>query len=200
MNAPPPLPPAASRSDQIVDAFAQRDREPPAAPPPPKSGMSGCAIAAIIGAVGLVVGVFLIGMLAAIALPAYQQYLGRARVQEAYVIAGSLQPAIETYLAQHGTCPDNAGIGYGEDEILPLGGAEGRADGNHALLKVGALDDGHCAIELRFRNISPVIDDKTLVLQADEGGWTCFDGTLGQQQRPMPCRTHDNDASTETDP
>lgn len=199
MNAPPPLPPAASRSDQIVDAFAQRDREPPAAPPP-KSGMSGCAIAAIIGAVALVIGVFLIGILAAIAVPAYQQYLDRARVQEAYARASSLQPDIETHLAQHGSCPGNVEIGYAEDEILALGGTEGRADGSHAELNVGALDDGRCAIELRFRNVSPVIDDKTLVLQAGEGEWTCFGGTLGQEQRPMPCRTHDNDAPTETDP
>ena len=49
-----------------IDAFAHRGAPPSA--PPQKPGMSGCAIVAIIGAVALVFGVFIAGILAAIAI------------------------------------------------------------------------------------------------------------------------------------
>jgi type IV pilus assembly protein PilA len=183
----------------MVEAFAQRDRDPSSAPPP-KPGMSGCAIAAIAGAVLAVIGLFLMGILAAIAIPAYQQYLARARVFEAYYAVESTQTRIDELYAQHGVCPGNVDVGYGEDAILELGGAEGRADDSHAELTIGTLGNGRCAIELRFRNIAATVDDKTLVLESNDGAWTCSGGTLGREERPAQCRTSDDNASTENEP
>lgn len=199
MSIPPPLPPTPSRSEQMVEAFAQRDRD-PSSVPPPKPGMSGCAIAAIVGAVLMVIGLFLMGILAAIAIPAYQQYLARARVLEAYYAVESTQTRIDELYAQHGVCPGNVDVGYGEDAILELGGAEGQADDSHAELTIGAFENGRCAIELRFRNIAPTVDDKTLVLESNDGAWTCSGGTLGREERPAQCRTSDDNAPTENEP
>jgi type IV pilus assembly protein PilA len=178
MNTPPPMPSAGD----------PRGAVPPPGKPPSARGLSGCAIAAIIGAAVLFVGVFVIAILAAIAVPAYQDYVARSRVQEAYVVAQSLQPQVDEERARLVSCPRNADIGYGEDAVLELGGGEGAADGSRARLTAGALENGNCALELRFERISPNIDGRTLILESDDGGWHCLGGTLEDAQRPVACR------------
>jgi type IV pilus assembly protein PilA len=58
----------------------------------------------------LVVGI--IGILAAVALPAYQDYVYRARVAEAFALAGVAQRAVAEYYDRWGSLPrDNAAAG-----------------------------------------------------------------------------------------
>ncbi len=190
MSAPPPLPPGASRSDQMTDAFAQRRAAAPPSSGPPKQGMSGCAIAAIIGAVVLVLGVFVIAMLAAIALPAYQQYIAKSRVMEALTMARAHQVDVDAYREKSGVCPDNAAIGLADDEVFTLSGDNAAAPGQ-ASLRIGEIESGHCGIELQFKNINVAVDDKTLLLESTDNGWTCTGGTLGAQYRTPQCRNFD---------
>lgn len=190
MSVPPPLPPGQPRSEQIVDAFAHRG-DTRLSPRPPKPGMSGCAIAAIIAGVAGVFGVFVIGILAAIAVPAYQDYLVRARTQEAFQVAQTLQPRIDEERARAGTCPGNLEIGYGRSAVFELGGEEGAAKGSHMRLSAGAADNGDCAFELRFQNIAAAVDGKTLVFRSGDDGWSCLEGTLDNRYRPMQCRSTD---------
>jgi type IV pilus assembly protein PilA len=171
---PPPLPPG-------VSAPAQ----PPSAPAP-KSGMSGCAIAAIVGAVVVVVGIFLIGMLAAIALPAYQDYVVKSRVVQAYSMALQHQNTIDEQHAASGACPDNDAIGIGDDAVLELGAGNGGTQAQ-AAIDIGETDNAHCGISLRFANVNPMVDGKTLVLVSTEQGWTCDGGTLDAKYRPRQC-------------
>ena len=81
MNMPPPLPasPPPAVSPQA---------------PPPRKGLSGCAIALIIGAVVGVFGIAIIGILAAIAVPQYQEYVVRSRIMGAYATVQGLQPQV----------------------------------------------------------------------------------------------------------
>lgn len=174
VTPPPPLPP---------DASAPM-RQPPA--PAPKSGMSGCAIAAIVGAVVVVVGIFLIGMLAAIALPAYQNYVAKSRVVQAYNMTLQLQSIVDEQREASGTCPDNAGVGMDEDAVLELGAGNG-GEQAQAAVDIGETNDGLCGITLRFANTNPVVDGKTLVLASTEHGWDCDGGTLDAQYRPHQC-------------
>jgi type IV pilus assembly protein PilA len=176
MHPPPPFPSAAD----------PRGAAPPPGKPPAR-GLSGCAIAAIIGAVALFFGVFAIAILAAIAVPAYHDYLGRSKVQRAYVLGLSLQPQIEELRAQSGRCPGNFQIGYGEEASIALGGGEAGGD-SLAWLTVGALESGECVIELRFEGVSDKIDGRTLVFESGADGWHCLAGTLEDAQRPAPCR------------
>ena len=172
MSAPPPIPPST-----------------PAQPPPapvPKSGMSGCAIAAIVGAVVVVVGIFLIGMLAAVALPAYQDYVAKSRVVQAYNMTLQLQSTVDEQREASGTCPDNAAAGMGDDAVLELGAGNG-GEQAQAAVDIGETDDGLCGITLRFANANPVVDGKTLVLVSTERGWTCDSGTLDAKYRPRQC-------------
>ncbi|WP_175849354.1 pilin [Burkholderia cepacia] len=53
----------------------------------------------------LMITVAIIGILAAIALPAYQDYTIRAQVSEGLTIVGGLQSDIQEYYASNGTLP-----------------------------------------------------------------------------------------------
>jgi type IV pilus assembly protein PilA len=173
MSAPPPLlPPNASAPMQPA--------------PAPKSGMSGCAIAAIVGSVVVVVGLFLIGMLAAIALPAYQDYVVKSRTVQAYNMTLQLQSTVDEQRKASGACPDNTAVGMDDDAALELGAG---TDGSQAqaIVGIGETDNGHCSITLQFANVNPVVDGKTLVLSSTEQGWTCNDGTLDAKYRPRQC-------------
>ncbi|MEQ1511961.1 MAG: pilin [Lysobacteraceae bacterium] len=173
MSAPPPIPPSS------------RAQPPPA--PAPKTGMSGCAIAGIIGAVVAVLGVFVISILAAIAIPAYQDYVIKSRVVQAWHMAQELQDDVDTQREQSGVCPDNAAIGLADDEVFALGGDNPAAPAQATVL-VGEIEGGHCGIELQFANVNAVVDGKTLLLESTENGWTCEGGTLGARYRTGSCR------------
>jgi type IV pilus assembly protein PilA len=51
--------------------------------------------------------VTIIGILAAVAIPAYTDYLKRAKVSEAFLLTSSLTKTIADYYAYHGKLPKN---------------------------------------------------------------------------------------------
>jgi len=59
------------------------------------------------GAGSLIVTVAMIGILAAIALPAYQDYTVRAKLTEAFAIASPVRQAVEEYAIQQQEWPEN---------------------------------------------------------------------------------------------
>lgn len=173
MHMPPPLPAS----------------PPPAMPPqapPPRQGLSGCVIALIIGAVVGVFGIFVIGILAAIAVPQYQEYVVRSKIAGAYATVQGLQPQVDAWQGANGACPGNADVGEAEDATLPLGTSDNAKGQAH--LTVGNLDSGECAMELRFEGLGPAVDGKTLVAVSDKGRWRCDAGTLEARYLPPSCR------------
>lgn len=158
---------------------------PPAVQPPPKKKMSGCAIAAIVGVVVAFFGIFLLGILAAIALPAYQQYVVRSQIMTAQVRAESLQTNIDRYREANGACPDNLAVGLADNESHSLDASGSR----HADMRLGETATGRCAITLNFRGAMGRADGATLVLESGDGGWTCTGGTLPDELRSPRCRT-----------
>ncbi len=178
MSMPPPIPPSASAQAQ---------------PPPvqgstqmPKQGMSGCVIACIVGAIVVVLGIAVIGILAAIAIPAYQDYVTRSHVAQALRMAQDIQGDIDAHREESGACPDNAAIGLADDEVFTLSGDSATAQGQASVL-VGEIQGGHCGIELQFANVHAAVDGKTLLLESTDTGWTCFGGTLDRKLRPAQC-------------
>lgn len=170
MNLPPPMPPSV----------------PPSAPAvPPRKGLSGCAIALIVGAALVVIAIPVIAILAAIAIPQYQDYVVRTRVSAGYAQVRELQPRIDAWRRDHDTCPGDVDLDLPEDYRVPLGRSDAPAE---AVVTVGSLDSGECAIELRFEGVNPAVDGKTLIAVSDGTTWRCDAGTLDDRHLPPPCR------------
>lgn len=173
-RVPPPLPPHGI----AAGPYASR----PA--PAQKKGMSGCLIAVLICA-GLAIPV--IGILAAIALPAYQDYTVRAKVMQAMNDAAPLKLAIEAYAAEQDACPDN------DSATIAPALRQAEQGANIQAVQAGTLEGGDCAFELTLGGIGPHADGKTLLFAATRNGehieWDCSGGDVPARYRPAQCRS-----------
>lgn len=170
---PPPLPPAPPQPAPATASIA---------PAPARTGLSGCAIAAIIGAVVGVILLGVLGILAAIAVPAYQDYLQRAKTSSALAEMQTLQPAIEAFHSEQGRCPVNGDNGFGTPESY--------AGNTLAELRIGRFDDGHCGMEATLATPEQhALDGKAMWLDYDEAAqtWSCS-SEIDDRLLPQQCR------------
>jgi type IV pilus assembly protein PilA len=176
-SQPPPLPPGHAH------AAATRDPMVPRAPAAaPRQGMSGCLIALIVAGV---LAVPVIGILAAIAIPAYNDYTVRAKTSQAiFDQADGLKTAIGEYWLEQGSCPANGEGGFGEPADYVSATLAG--------IQIGSLDNGHCAFEMEFQNIGSLVDGETVLFEAVPDDhlidWNCHGGSLPARYRPAQCR------------
>jgi len=97
--------------------------------------------------------VAIIGILAATAIPAYSDYLKRAKVSEAFILASSITKSIGDYYAYHGKLPkDNHVVGLPEPQ--ELGGEY-----------VEALEIENGAIHVKFQEEARLNDAPQLTLR-----------------------------------
>lgn len=149
-----------------------------------QSGNSGCMIAVVVGAV---LAVLMAGILAAIAIPQYQDYVGRAQVSEGMAIASGLKTQVSNAYLQSGKCPTNADEGFRS--------AESYAGTYVASVTVGALDNGNCAVQIHYggAKANRQIAGSTLLFEADRSAgdfrWTCRSDTLKNKFLPTICRS-----------
>jgi type IV pilus assembly protein PilA len=128
----------------------------------------------------LMIVVAIIGILAAVAIPAYQDYIVRARVTEGLSLGAAGKTAISEYFASNGTIPTNntqAGLATSED-----------ISGN-SVDNVAIDTDGNIVITFS----TAAIANSTLELRPTTGGgkvlWDCSaGGTLEAKYRPSSCR------------
>jgi type IV pilus assembly protein PilA len=59
----------------------------------------------------LMIVIAIIGILAAIAIPAYQDYIAKSQMTEAFSISDGLKTNIATVLGEQGYCPNNGSFG-----------------------------------------------------------------------------------------
>lgn len=148
--------------------------------PATKSRLSGCGIA-MLAALGimLLIGLPAIGILAAIAVPAYQDYLIRSKITQARVATTPIQQAVDGWYDTHGQCPDADWLA--------------RQPAVHsatlARMTVGQAPAGRCTLELQLTAIHADIDGTTLLLESTPDGWRCVGAGIPSRYLPATCKT-----------
>jgi len=167
LQSPPPLPSGAHDARPRVIAPAR----------------SSSAAWLVIGLVVLVGGLAFIGILAAIAIPAYADYTLRAKVSAALAEAAPLRAAIEAAVHDGRPCPSN-GVGDVKPAAAYAGPQVERID-------VGALEDSaDCAIQVHFRDLgagSPPGKHHVLLVREASGRWRS-ETSLPQRYLPAALR------------
>ncbi|MFV2058569.1 MAG: pilin [Thiohalomonadales bacterium] len=124
----------------------------------------------------LMIVVAIIGILAAIAIPAYQDYTKRAHVSEGLSLAGGAKAAIAEYFSSNGTWPTNNS----------LAGLATTITGN----AVTGVVVGGTTITITFN--AKVVNNSTVTVAATASGggisWICSGGNLLPKYRPSACR------------
>lgn len=139
-------------------------------------------VAALVFVVAaLVFGVALIGLLAAIAIPAYQDYTLRARSAGAIAATSPWRVAVAEHYAEHKQLPN--GVAELDPGLVPQDPGD-----RHSRLVLGA--DG--TLTITFLPSAGRMAGKTIVFrpQAEAGRilWDCAAGTLEPRYRPASCR------------
>ncbi|MGE0482821.1 MAG: pilin [Gammaproteobacteria bacterium] len=129
----------------------------------------------------LMIVVAIIGILAAVAIPAYQDYTIRAKVTEGLSLASAGKTAVSEYFASNGSLPgSNAQAGMADSQSISGNSVDS--------VNVGA----NGVITVTFS--AATITSSTIVLTPDTGDggkvvWNCSTGgDLAAKYRPSSCR------------
>ncbi|EMU1541353.1 pilin, partial [Neisseria gonorrhoeae] len=133
----------------------------------------------------LMIVIAIVGILAAVALPAYQDYTARAQVSEAILLAEGQKSAVTEYYLNHGIWPkDNTSAGVAS----PASNIKGK------YVKEVKVEKGVVTATMKSDGVNKEIKDKKLSLWAkrQDGSVKWFCG------QPVT-RTGDNDDVTDDD-
>ena len=128
----------------------------------------------------LMIVIAIIGILAVIALPAYQDYTARAQVSEAISLMEGQKSAVVEYYADKGKWPKNnteAGIAAPTD-----------IKGKY-VAQVAVGTNGVLTATMKNTDVNNDIKGKTVML-SPKGSftWTCKKGTVDSKFLPSSCR------------
>lgn len=183
-NPPPIVEPVAPSPPRVpgFDVPPRTPAPPPtytraAAPPPKKT--SGCLI------IGLVVGAIVLvvfAILAAIAIPAYQDYVNRAKLANAVASLSPLKTQVAVFAQENGRCPVNGDEGF----LSPTAYA---SEGVGAV-RIGRFGEGKCGVEIEFAMPGKrALDGKMLWFEYDSvrQEWSCS-SDADSKYVPAQCR------------
>ncbi|UXY71350.1 pilin [Neisseria gonorrhoeae] len=104
----------------------------------------------------LMIVIAIVGILAAVALPAYQDYTARAQVSEAILLAEGQKSAVTEYYLNHGIWPENnASAGVASSSTI-----KGK------YVKEVKVENGVVTAQMASSNVNKEIKDKRLSLWA----------------------------------
>jgi type IV pilus assembly protein PilA len=130
----------------------------------------------------LMIVVAIIGILAAVAIPAYQDYIARAQVSEVVGLTASGKMAFSEHFANNGKWPSTAD--------LVMGNVSGKYVSN---ITITAGADASTTLIVRATmmsaGVNAALQDATFELSSADGKiWDCTGGTIGSKYRPASCR------------
>jgi len=115
----------------------------------------------------LMIVVAIIGILAAIAIPQYQNYVGRANFAAGFSTLSALKTNIDTFILEKGDFPEDTNM-----TAADLGMATNANPMGTIALTKGT--EGAGTAKFTFNNGNPGIKGKTITLtRVKEGTWSC---------------------------
>ena len=138
----------------------------------------------------LMIVVAIIGILAAVAIPAYQDYIARSQVSEAVSLLGSGKTPLAEFFADKGSWPSAAAAADGG----VMGNVSGKYTSAITITSgAGATTTIILTARMKDASINTSITGKTLTLHSADGKtWTCSansqGGTISAQFVPASCR------------
>ena len=131
----------------------------------------------------LMIVVAIIGILAAVAIPAYQDYIARSQVSEAISLTAGGKTPMSEYYADKGIWPAAASDVMGTTRGKYVSGIS---------ITTGASAAGNLALTatMQTSGVNSAITGGTLILGTTDGGksWSCTDGTILAKYKPASCR------------
>ncbi len=134
----------------------------------------------------LMIVVAIIGILAAVAIPAYQDYIARSQVSEAVSLLGSGKTPMAEYFADKGAWPTTA------SDVM--GNTQGKYTGSIAISGSNATAQTLTLVAtMKASGVNANITSGTLTLATTDGGknWNCTAGgtsPLSSKFLPGACR------------
>jgi type IV pilus assembly protein PilA len=131
----------------------------------------------------LMIVVAIIGILAAVAIPAYQDYIARSQMSEAVSLLGSAKTPFAEFYSDKGVWPTTADGVMGNTKgkytsLITITAGAGAASGNMTLTAT-----------MNSAGVNSNIIDKTVTLQTGDGKtWSCVAGTVDPRYLPAACR------------
>ena len=153
----------------------------------------------------LMIVVAIIAILAAIAIPAYQNYLIRSQVTEGTSLAGGVETAIAEYYSNYGVFPESnqaagvanvasitgkyvSSVGVGAAAAVPADGktsdkgTAGVGGVITALFSSTAPQGANSKLDTKWLVLSPITSPNGDI------HWSCTKSTVDQQYLPSSCR------------
>jgi type IV pilus assembly protein PilA len=130
----------------------------------------------------LMIVVAIIGILASVALPAYQDYLARSQLSEAVTLLSGAKNPLSEYIYDKGAPPDAATF----NELVPV--RQGKYV--ESVVLTGTISDLLLTATMKPTQVSQPIQGRTVTLRTTDMGksWLCAAGTVNARFLPSACR------------
>jgi len=130
----------------------------------------------------LMIVVAIIGILAAVAIPAYQDYIARSQMSEAVSLMSGGKTPLAEYYADKGIWPSTAGD--------VMGNTAGKYTNDITLASTPNSGNATLTAAMKASGVNTNIQGKTVQLYTADGGknWVCAVGTVDTKYVPGACK------------